>query len=553
MSRKVLIAVAWPYANGSLHLGHVAALLPADVLARYHRLKGDDVLCVSGSDCHGTPILVTAERLKEPPRTVAERFHNEFVATMAQGLGISYTLYSATMGEFHRRVAQQVFRAVYDAGMMVERTEPQPYCEHCRRFLPDRYVEGTCPHCQHEGARGDQCDHCGQVLDASELINPHCRTCNSVPIIRMSKHLYLDLPSYQQALTEWFGGAHGSWRPNAVGMTESWLTKGLKQRPVTRDTDWGIPVPVPGYEGKCIYVWFEAVTGYLSCSQEWAAGTDQPEQWRAWWENSDAWHYYVHGKDNIPFHTLIWPAILKSIGLHLPNQVVSSEYLQLEGLQFSKSRNWAIYLPQALATFDADAIRFYIMQNNPENKDTSFSWTDFGHRVNGDLIGNMGNFWHRTFSLVNRYYGEIPRSGVCLSEVPLIRHLEQAFARVGAAIERASFREAVSTVLEASSMANRYIHEREPWKRHQAGDGPHVAETLEVCANVANALRVLSYPFVPFGSGAFCSFLGLAGPDAWEFRPLPAGLIVGKPDPFFKKIDDSIVAEELRKLQEVQK
>ena len=407
MGKKVLVAVAWPYVNGSLHLGHVAALLPADVLARYHKLKGDDVLCVSGSDCHGTPIQVTAETEKVPPRQVAERYHAEFREMMVNQLGISYSLYSATMFAFHHQVASDVFADVFASGAMVERTQPHLYCGQCQRFLPDRYVEGGCPHCDNSAARGDQCDQCGRVIDALELKDPVCRICRSRPITRESTHLYLNLPAFADRLEPWFKQTKGTWRANAIGMTEAWLKAGLQERAVTRDTDWGIAVPVPGFDGKCIYVWFEAVTGYLSCSQEWASMTANPEQWREWWQNEAAWHYYVHGKDNIPFHTVIWPSILLALGMHLPDQSVSSEYLQLQGLQFSKSRNWAIWLPHALATFPVDAVRFYLLENNPETRDTTFGWEDFAQRVNSNLIGNLGNFWHRTFSLIHRHFSRV--------------------------------------------------------------------------------------------------------------------------------------------------
>ncbi len=552
MGRKILIAVAWPYVNGSLHLGHVAALLPADVLVRYHRLKGDDVLCVSGSDCHGTPIQVTAEQEKVPPRQVAERYHAEFVAMMVRKLGISYSLYSATMFATHQQVAADVFKAVYESDAMIKRTQPHLFCEHCQRFLPDRYVEGGCPHCSNLGARGDQCDQCGRVIDALELKDPLCRICHNSPITKESTHLYLNLPAFADRLQDWFRRTARLWRANAIGMTEAWLKDGLRERAVTRDTDWGIPVPILGFTDKCIYVWCEAVTGYLSCSKEWAAGTANPEQWRDWWENNEAWHYYVHGKDNIPFHTVIWPAMLMALGLHLPDQIVSSEYLQLQGLQFSKSRHWAIWLPHALATFPVDAVRVYLLENNPETRDTSFGWEDFAQRVNGGLIGNLGNFWHRTFSLIHKHFGKVPRVfDIGDDGRMLIAQTKAKFETIAQAIERASFREAVAELLSLSTAANQYIHQREPWNRIKT-DRSHAAITLYVCAQVANSLRVLAQPFVPFGCEMLRQFVHIQTADVWSFTELPSDTLVVEPIPVFTKIDPDLVAKELEKLKELE-
>ena len=333
MNRKVLVAAAWPYVNGSLHLGHVAALLPADIIARYHRAKGDKVLYVSGSDCHGTPILVTAELEGRTPEEVAGRYHDEIVRTLIGQLRFSYSLYSKTMGAFHKGVAQEVFTKLYADGYMTAHEEQQAYCSTCTRSLPDRFIEGICPKCSRRGARGDQCDSCGHLHTPSELIEPRCRTCGTTPVWKPSTHLYLRLPMFQDRLAMWTNATQKNWRENAVSVTKGWLAKGLEERPITRDLSWGIPVPVNGFTEKCMYVWFEAVIGYYSCSREWATLQGTPDAWREWWENPDALHYYVHGKDNIPFHTIIWPTMLMALGLHLPDRIVSSEFLNFGGVK----------------------------------------------------------------------------------------------------------------------------------------------------------------------------------------------------------------------------
>ncbi|KKU43222.1 MAG: Methionine-tRNA ligase [Berkelbacteria bacterium GW2011_GWA2_46_7] len=546
MNRKVLVAAAWPYVNGSLHLGHVSALLPADIIARYHRACGDDVLYVSGSDCHGTPILVTADREHVSPEAVAQRYHDEFVHTLIEQLGFSYSLYTKTMGEFHIDVAREVFQAIYEAGYMTSREERQAYCNVCQRFLPDRFVKGTCPNCG-ANARGDQCDNCSHQYSPEELINPHCGNCDGVPEWRPSTHLYFDLPQLQDRLAAWVRNQTG-WRENAVAVTQSWL-KGLQDRPVTRDLTWGVPVPVEGFRDKCIYVWFEAVTGYLSCSREWAANSGTPDAWRAWWENPQALHYYVHGKDNIPFHTIIWPAMLMTLGLRLPDRIVSSEFLKFEGVKFSKSQGIGIWLPRALAKFEPDALRFYLTLNGPETKDATFRWQDFAQRVNGDLIGNLGNFWNRTFSMTNRYFGQVPkRSKVGADGVVLLEAIPTAFGSVGRSIERSEFRQALIGILDLSRQANGYIDRREPWKQISV-DKSHVAETLAVCMEVADALRRLVAPFLPVAVERLNAFLGTD--DVGWFPGSPnVGLPIAPPNVIFRKIDPEIIEAEIQLMAE---
>ncbi len=545
MNRKVFVAAAWPYANGSLHLGHVAALLPADVLARYHRAQGDKVLFVSGSDCHGTPILVTADREGKAPEEVAGRYHEEIVETLIRRLRFSYSLYSKTMGAFHQKVAQEVFAKLHLDGHMTAHEEQQAYCTICARSLPDRFIEGICPKCGKPDARGDQCDSCGHLHAPSELTAPKCKTCNTTPIWKPSTHLYLRLPEFQGSLTAWVQRTKQNWRKNAASVTDGWLAQGLKDRPITRDLLWGIPVPVEGFTEKCMYVWFEAVIGYYSCSREWASLQGTPEAWREWWESSDALHYYVHGKDNIPFHTIIWPAMLMALGLHLPDRIVSSEFLNFGGVKLSKSKNTGIWLPQALAKFDPDALRFYLTLNGPETKDSTFRWRDFEQRVNADLIGNFSNFLNRTFSMTHRYFGIIPSTETVGNESAALRMaVATAFNEVGAFIERSEFRQAFLNILALSRQANVYLERREPWKRVEA-ERAHVAETLAVCMEVADALRRLSAPFLPGVVERLNAYLG-TDDVRWVCTPLAPGTSIAQPTILLQKIDSAVIDTEIQ-------
>lgn len=548
MKRRILVAAAWPYVNGSLHLGHVAGLLPADILARYHRARGDDVLFVSGSDCHGTPILVTAEREGRSVAEVAEAYHQEFVEMLIRRLGFSYSLYSKTMGPFHQQAAQRIFQTVHAAGYMVPREEQQAFCPTCQRSLPDRFIEGTCPNCQNPQARGDQCDSCGRLHDPSTLVNPHCRNCQTAPTWQPSTHLYFTLPAFEVQLKEWVA-RQKNWRLNAVAATEGWFKRGLQDRPVTRDLPWGIPVTVPGFTDKHIYVWFEAVMGYLTCSQEWSVQQGTPEAWRDWWENDAAYHYYVHGKDNIPFHTIIWPAMLMTLALHLPDQIVSSEYLQLEGLKISKSQGIGIWLPHALARFEPDAIRFYLTLNGPETRDLSFTWPDFQQRVNGDLIGNLGNFWNRIYSMTAKHFGSIPAACISAPEsCQLLQQAEDSFSVVGTLIERGELRQALREILALSQKANGYVNTRAPWTAVKQ-DIYHAAETLHICCQIADVLRRLSAPFVPHVTGQLGQFLGETD-DSWNFIPVPVDRTITPPQPLITKIPDSAIQAETTRLHE---
>ncbi|MFA5421084.1 MAG: methionine--tRNA ligase, partial [Patescibacteria group bacterium] len=394
MNRKILIASAWPYANGSLHLGHVAGLIGADVLARYFRLKGDDVLFVSGSDCHGTPIAVEADRQGISPVEISEKYHKEFKDNFLNGLSFSFDNYTKTNTENHYRVIQEMFLKLYNEGHIYEKEEELPYCPKCEKFLADRYIEGECYMCGFSSARGDQCDNCGNLIDTKKLINPKCKICGTTPEWRKTKHFFLRLSAWEKEILSFVENSKG-WRQNAKNFSQEFIKNGLHDRAITRDTEWGIPLPLEGYEGKRIYVWFEAVLGYLSASKE------HSDNWADFWQNDKALHFYFHGKDNIPFHSIILPIILMSYGgLHLPDRMFSTEYLNLENKQFSKSRRHAVWLNDFLAEFDSESLRYYLILNGPETADANFSWSDYMAKTNNELIGNFGNLVFRVLSFV---------------------------------------------------------------------------------------------------------------------------------------------------------
>ncbi|MFC1909529.1 methionine--tRNA ligase, partial [Chloroflexota bacterium] len=411
MSERIFIGVAWPYANGSLHLGHIAgAYLPADIFARYHRIKGNEVLMVSGADQHGTPITIKAEQEGKKPGDIAARYLEEFHDSWRQ-LGISFDLFTSTGTTNHAEVTQDIFRRLLEKNYIYRDTVSQPFCPNCQRFLPDRYIEGTCPFCNSPSARGDQCDRCGKPLNTTELIDPHCRICSTTPVFRNTEHFFLKLSIFQDNLVKWIDERQREckWRPNVYGLTQRYLKEGLKDRAITRDIDWGVPVPVPSFENKRIYVWFEAVIGYLSASKEWAQQNGDTEKWRSFWQD-DTRSYYFIGKDNIPFHTLIWPAMLMGYGdLNLPYDVPANEFLTIEGRKLSTSQNWAVWLPDYLSRYDPDPLRYLLSINMPDTGDTDFSWREFVRRNNDELVATYGNLVNRVLTFVYRNFdGRVP-------------------------------------------------------------------------------------------------------------------------------------------------
>lgn len=546
MRKNILICSAWPYANGSLHLGHIAGLLPADVLARYFRLRGDRVLFVSGSDCHGTPIVVRASQEGRSPQEVADQYHKEFVDSFAQ-LGFSYDRYAATMDPAHGEQVQETIRRLYEDGWLYPKTQAQTWCDNCQKFLPDRYVEGVCPRCGAQDARGDQCDSCGSLLDPEELTERHCKLCGQSPTQRETQHLFFKLSALQQQVEELLEKNGSDWRLNAREMTRRYLKEGLLDRAISRDIDWGIPVPLEGYEDKRVYVWFEAVLGYLTTSRRWAQETGQGQGWREYWDR-EAISYYVHGKDNIPFHTVIFPGLLLAMNqdFNLPNRVISSEFLTIESKKLSTSKNWAVWIPDYLENYQADSLRYFLTVNGPEARDADFSWREFVERNNGELAGAWGNLVNRTITFVHKYFeGQIP-PGTNPEGALLLADIEAVYTKAGEAIETGHFKEALKLVFEQVRACNKYFDSQAPWQSIKT-DKDTCAATIGACVQAIANLTVLTAPYLPFASAKILEALGIAE-ASWQLQTLEAGTPITKPGILFPNLDKKVIDIELAKL-----
>ena len=554
MSERIFIGVAWPYADGSLQLGNLAgADLPADIFARYHRLRGNEVLMVSGSDQHGTPITLKAEQEGKNPREIIDFYQRECLDCW-QKLGISFDLFTGTHTSNHAQVTRDIFLKLLEKGYLYRNTVSQLYCPHCKRFLPDRYVEGICPFCKTPGARGDQCDACGKPLNPTELIDPYCRICKTTPVFKDSEHFFLKLSAFQERLEKW-AGEQTHWRPNVSGFTQRYLKEGLRDRAITRDIEWGIPVPVEGFENKRIYVWFEAVIGYLSASKEWAAEINgDKDKWHNFWdEDKGAKSYYFLGKDNIPFHTIIWPAMLMGYGgLNLPTDVPANEFLTIEGKKISKSRNWAVWVPDYLSRYDPDPLRYVLSINMPENGDTDFSWREFVRRNNDELVATYGNLVNRVLTFTYRNFGGcVPEPGPLDSrDKGILGDAERCLDEVGASIAACSFKAAILRAMQLAQAANRYLDEKAPWKKIKE-DRQAAATSLSTAIGVIAYLKTALYPFLPFSSQKVHEYLGFEGRlEDYGWQPaLPApGQKLREPKPLFVKLEESIVEEETRRL-----
>ncbi len=586
--QKILVAPAWPYAAGKRHLGHVVGFaVPADIFARYQRLKGNDVLMVSGTDEHGTPVMVTADREGVSPHEIAERY-NRLIREDLRDLGISYDCFTRTTTQNHARVTTDVFRTLYEHGCLIEKTTLGAFSASTGNTLPDRYIEGTCPICGYPEARGDQCDNCGNQLDPTDLINPRSIIDGTTPEFRETKHLFLDLPQFADRLRPWIE-SKTSWRTNVRNFSLS-LVGDLKPRAMTRDIDWGIPVPVEGYppETKRIYVWFDAVIGYLSAAVEWARNSGDLDAWRTWWQNPDSTHAYFMGKDNIVFHTVIWPSMLLGYGeggelgagkgeLHLPDDVVASEFLTMEGKQLSTSRAIAIYVRDVLERYDPDPVRYFLTAAGPETQDSDFSWAEFLRRNNDELLANWGNLVNRTLTNAYRNFGEVPDPGQLTGEDrKTLAAIESGFDLVGRLISESKFKQALAEAMRLSSLGNQYVDHQAPWAVIKV-DRERAGTILNVALRVVDSLKVIFTPFLPFTAQKLHELLGyegwLAGPlefreidedggethtiltgdyaswvGRWEPSALPAGQKLREPEPLFRKLDPEIVDEELRRL-----
>jgi len=557
MGERILICVAWPYANGSLHLGQIAgAYLPPDIFARYHRAKGNEVVMVSGSDQHGTPTTIKAEQEGRTPAEIAAFYQQEFLDCW-QRLGITFDLFTTTGTANHAEVVQDIFLTLLNKGYAYRETVSQAYCPSCRRFLPDRYVEGTCPYCESPNARGDQCEQCGKILDAPELIEPHCRVCSTPSVFKDSEQFFFRLTAFRDRLLDWVKeqSQKAKWRQNVTNFTTRFLEEGLIDRAITRDIDWGVPLPVEGFESKRIYVWFEAVIGYLSATKEWAKSQGDEEKWRSFWQD-DTKSYYFIGKDNIVFHSIIWPAMLMGYGgLNLPYDVPANEFLTIEGKKVSTSRNWAVWLPDYLSRYEPDSLRYLLSINMPETSDTDFSWREFVRRNNDELVATYGNLVHRVLTFTYRNFdGSVPAPGELDSRSKaLMERAGDTLSTVDGLLYGCYFKEAIIVAMSLAHEANRYLDEKSPWKVIKE-DRQAAASCLYTAIYVISCLKTMLYPFLPFSSQKLHEMLGFEGSvesDGWELHsPLPGQKLL-PPQPLFTKLDEDLIEQETSRLGQV--
>lgn len=554
--RRTLVTTALPYANGPVHIGHLAGVyVPADIYVRFLRLKGEEVKMIGGSDEHGVPITIRARKEGVTPQDVVDRYH-KLIKDSFQELGISFDVYSRTTSETHRATASEFFRHIYNKGGFVVRKSKQLYDEGAGRFVADRYVVGECPVCHAQGAYGDQCEKCGSSLSPTDLINPRCAETGNVPVLRETEHWYLPLEDYQQALEKWILEGHKEWRTNVYGQCKSWLDLGLQPRAVTRDLDWGIPVPVEGAEGKVLYVWFDAPIGYISNTRE-----ILPDSWEKWWKDPETRIINFIGKDNIVFHCIIFPAMLMAYGdgFQLPDNVPANEFLNLEGNKISTSRNWAVWLHEYLRDFPGkqDVLRYVLTANAPETRDNDFTWSDFQARNNSELVAVFGNFVNRAMVLTGKYFnGEVPARAELLDvDRAAFDEIRVAVKAMTEALDTFHFREALKQAMEIARVGNRYLQETEPWKVSKT-DMERTATilnlALQICANLAVAFE----PFLPFSSENLCKMLNLSDLK-WDMLGrddlLPAGHKLGEPVLLFEKIEDDAIAAQLKRLDDIKK
>ncbi|GKU26082.1 methionine--tRNA ligase [Clostridium folliculivorans] len=537
---KVVIGNSWPYANGSLHLGRLASVIPGDALARYHRAKGDEVIFVSGSDCHGTPIAIKAKEEKKAPREIADYYHREFEHCFSS-LGISYDLYAKTDSINHHKVVKDYIKKLYEDGYIYEKLVAQTYCESCNQFLPDRYIEGICPHCGGV-ARGDQCEQCSEILDPEDLIDKKCKICGSEPIVKESRHLFFKLSNFDNKLKQLLNSEHG-WRDNAVKLTERYIKEGLRDRAVTRDLEWGIDVPLEGFEDKKIYVWIEAVLGYLSASLKCCNGSK--DLLDEYWNSKESRIYLIHGKDNIPFHTVIFPSILFALGFNDVNlRIVSSEYLNLEGKKFSTSRNWAVWVPYIIEHYNPDSIRYFLMVNGPEKRDSDFSWREFINSHNSELLGGFGNFINRTLTFIHKNYkGSIANCGL---NHKIKRDIEETYKKAGVSIENGEFKDAINTIFALVKRGNKLFDEETPWITIKE-DEEKCRQTLYNCVQIIVNLANLLNPIIPFSCEKLRGFLGIREAN-WSFQELK-NIKLNDLELLFERIDKKTIDYEVMRLK----
>lgn len=537
---NIFIGGAWPYANGSLHLGHIASLLPGDILARYYRLKGENVLYASGSDCNGTPIAIRAKQEGVSPKAIIDQYHQEFSRCFAK-LGFSYDCYTRTDTRHHHTIVQQIFLELLKKGFIYKKEIEQTFCESCNQFLPDRYVEGICPNCR-QSSRGDQCDYCSAILDPIDLLEKTCKLCGSSPTIKVTEHFYFSLSAFQIELENFIADAkkHKKWRDNAIQLSERYISEGLQDRAVSRDLPIGVSVPVSGYEEKKVYVWIEAVAGYYSASKQWARENNRDDS--LFW-NEQTKTYYVHGKDNIPFHTIIWPAILLGIGNKaLPQHVVSNEYLTVEKKKLSTSKNWAVWVPDLVERYHPDSIRYFLVSNAPENRDTDFSWREFIYSHNSELLGAYGNFVNRSLKFIENYDGFIPEGHVNPSVQTKVRTL---YEQIGRLIEETHFKLALENIFEFIRYSNKYFDEEQPWKQIKENKNTCDHTIITCLYIVANSAQLLN-PFLPFSSRQVKEMLGI---NEFVWKEITPAKKLSYVKPLFERIDIKRIDDELERLK----
>ena len=597
MSKPVLVAVAWPYASAKIHVGNITgAYLPADILARYHRLRGREVLMVSGSDSHGTPVTVRADEEGTTPEEVYKRFHKDFIE-LFQRMGLTYDIFTSTHTSNHYDVADKLFLSLKEKGYLYTETSLQWYSTAQEKFLPDRYVEGTCYFCGKSGARSDQCDNCGHLLEAEKLLDPKSKIDGSTPELRETTHFYLDLEKLQDQVADFLRERQDYWRPNVVKQSLGQIeTEGLHGRPITRDLAWGIPVPVAGWEGKCMYVWFEAVIGYLSAVIEWSLLHGEPDAWRNWWTNEDSRTLYCIGKDNIPFHAIIWPAELIGVGdsfdakmgnsqpksLVLPYDVPANEFMNLEGKKLSGSKNWAVWGLDSLDRYDPDPIRYYLTVNMPENRDSDWDWEEFYQRNNNELVATWGNLANRVLSFAYKHWeGKVPEPGELReADKELLETVKAGFETVKGHLEAVKLRAALQEAMRLAAEVNKYLDTSAPWFEIKE-DKDQAAKSVYTAMQAIDWIKLIFSPFLPHTCELLHSFLGYERPlygslitrdieddlsshevmlyepgdalsagedDLWVPTTLVPGAAFKKPSPLFKKLDHSIVDEERERL-----
>ena len=555
--KRTLVTTALPYANGPVHIGHLAGVyVPADIYVRYKRMKGDEVLFIGGSDEHGVPIAIKAKAEGVSPQEVVDRYHTLIKESFAR-LGIDFDIYSRTTSETHEKTASAFFTKLYESGKLIEQTSEQYYDPEAKQFLADRYITGTCPHCHNERAYGDQCEACGTSLSATDLIDPHSAISGAKPELRETKHWYLPLGDYESFLREWILDGHKEWKPNVYGQCKSWLDLGLQPRAVTRDLDWGIPVPLQGAEGKVLYVWFDAPIGYISNTKELL-----PDSWRTWWCDPETRLIHFIGKDNIVFHCIIFPAMLKAEGsFNLPDNVPANEFLNLEGDKISTSRNWAIWLHEYLDEMPGkeDVLRYVLTANAPETKDNDFTWRDYQARNNNELVAIYGNFVNRALVLTHKYFdGKVPPLGRLMEiDEEMLREVAAIPAELDDQLEHFHFREALKTAMQLARIGNKYLADTEPWKVIKS-DPDRVATILHLALQLVGNLSIAFAPFTPFSTRRLLSMLqveegGFAFSRFGATDLLPEGHQLGTPELLFDKIEDEVIQAQLDKLAAIKK